>query len=88
MDELELKAWREAPRTVTLTNAEWAKLSVSIEEIIQKLEGERDEWLELEGQTHRDGTPVCENAAGLAEYWQGVIDEWKTLLSKIDSKEG
>lgn len=83
----DLKAYSANLRTVTLTNEQWNRLSCYLLLTTSHRTGERDAWLSLAEEKNQDGTPVFENAAKNAAYWQGIIDDIAAIIPKLDGLE-
>lgn len=81
---MENKQWENQERSVTLTNAEWNRLSCFIVMSTNYREGERAAWLELAGEKHPDGTPVFPKAPEMAEYWKDMNEDLYRMRKIID----
>lgn len=82
----ETTEWDVQEKTVTLTNAQWNRLTTYLLMSTKHREGERDAWQSLAQETNPDGTPTFKNAAKNAEYWQEVIDDLETIRGVIDAR--
>lgn len=76
--------WDDREKSVTLTNAQWSRLTTYLLLSTKHREGERDAWKSLAEEKNEDGTPTFKNAAGNAAYWQEVIDDIETIRQVID----
>ena len=79
-----IKDWANQERSVTLTNAEWNRLSCFVLMTTNYREGERAAWLKLAEEKHPNGEPVFPNAPEMAEYWQSMDEDLKRIVEAID----
>ena len=84
MDEIDLKAWGQEERSVTLTNEQWNKLVCYIHLSHGFREGEVKSWEDLAKETKSDGTPVFKHAASNAEFWKEMIAFLELIKPKLD----
>lgn len=77
-------AWEQQERSVTLTNAEWNRLSCFILMTTNYREGERAAWLKLAAEKHPNGEPVFPNAPEMAEYWKSMDEDLNRMRGIID----
>lgn len=77
--------WENTPRTVTLTNEQWCKLTCYILMTTQHRKGEREAWEKLAKETNDDGTPLFKNAASNAEYYRTLEIELGEIRRAIDA---
>ena len=79
-----LKTWEETQKTVTLTNAEWNKLTVFVHLSTNYRKNELDSWTRLAKEKNEDGTPTFKNAEDNARFWKETIEEIDRIIAIID----
>lgn len=79
-----IKDWANQERSVTLTNAEWNRLSCFVLMTTNYREGERMAWLKLAEEKHPDGRPVFPDAPAQAEYWKSMEEDLSRIRGVID----
>ena len=77
--------WENTPRSVTLTNEQWIKLTCYILMTTQHRKGEREAWEKLAKETNDDGTPLFKNAASNAEFYRELEVELEAIRKAIDN---
>ena len=79
-----VRAWEKESRTITLTNAEWNKLTTYLIMSANYREREAEAWEKLSTETKDDGTPKFEHAKSNAEFWKDMDAKLKQIREKID----
>lgn len=80
MDNIQtLKEWEETPRSVTLTNKQWSRLTTFLLMSTEYRKGEACDWEYLAEAKNIDGSPALENAESNARFWK----ETNTMLDEI-----
>ena len=84
MDNIQtFKEWfkegEETPRSVTLTNKQWGRLTTFLLMSTEYRKGEADAWARLATGKNEDGSPRFKNAESNARFWK----ETCTMLDEI-----
>ena len=77
--------WGKTERSVTLTNAQWNKLTCYLLMTTQHRQNEQKFWAELAKEKKADGTPAFEHAASNAEYYRELEIELAKIRIAIDT---
>ena len=87
MDNIQtLKEWEETPRTVTLTNKQWSRLTTFLLMSTEYQKGEAEAWARLATEKNEDGSPVFKNAESNARFQEetnAMLDEIRTIIDGI-----
>lgn len=74
-----MKEWEETPRTVTLTNKQWTRLTTFLLMSTEYRKGEACAWEDLAGAKNIDGSPALKIAESNARFWE----ETNVMLDEI-----
>ena len=74
-----MKEWEETPRTVTLTNKQWGRLTTFLLMSTDYRKGEAEAWAKLALEKNEDGSTVFKSAESNARFWK----ETCTMLDEI-----
>lgn len=77
--------WGNQPKTVTMTNHQWNRLTVYLLMSTQYRMGEQESWEKLAQENNRDGSPVFQHAASNADFWKEMNDDLENIKAEIDS---
>lgn len=80
-----MKNWENTKRTVTLTNAQWTRLSTYILMTTQYRNAELDAWKSMQKEKNDDGTPVFKNANNNIKFWRNTIKILEEIQKTIDT---
>lgn len=78
------KTWEQQERTISLTNAQWGRLTTFLLMSTQYREGELEAWEKLATEKNDDGTPTFKNAENNAAFWRGMIEDIAEIRESID----
>ena len=85
-EESNAATWEEQKVTVTMTNAEWSKLSVSILMTTQFRKGEIEACKSLAEEREPDGTLTFPNMPSNAKFWEEMNALLETIEEKIEKR--
>ena len=83
-EALQPKDWGEEERAITLTNAQWNRLTTFLLMTTRYRNGELEAWEKLSLEKNEDGTPTFKNAQSNIEFWRGMIEDIEAIRESID----
>lgn len=78
--------WENQSKTVTLTNAQWNKLTCYILMTTNYRKGEREAWETLSKELNEDGTPTFTKAPDNIKFWELMEKELNDIKTAIEKR--